>query len=211
MGGLSRVNTLDEDIVKAMRDSGCKVLQFGFESGSQRVLNFLRKGTNVEQALKAARLCRDNGILIFANYMMGIPLETETDLKATLNLMKEINPEILAANYFSPIPGSSLYEYCKERDLITATSYDMFVRGAVANKIRNVDYGLLDEYKKKIDKWSPPWYTESYYAQCVLKRWKGLFKHGHILHTAKELVTHTPFLKALIQKPYQWAAGAKAN
>jgi len=208
-GGLSRVDTLDEDIVKAMRDSGCRVLQFGFESGSQRILRLLRKGTTVEQALKAARLCRDNGILIFANYMMGIPTETEVDLEATYNLMKEINPEIHAANYFSPIPGSSLFEYCKDNELISATSYDMFVRGAVDNKVKGIDYELLGRYKRMIERWSPSWYREGYYASCVLKRWTGLVKQGHVLQVLKEVVTHTPFLDAPIRGLYLKMGGGR--
>jgi radical SAM superfamily enzyme YgiQ (UPF0313 family) len=175
------------------------------------MLNVLRKGTRVEQALKAASLCREHGILIFANYMMGIPTETEEDLEATYNLMKEINPEIHAANYFSPIPGSNLYEYCKDNDMINATSYDMFVRGAVDNKVKGVNYKLLGQFKERIERWSPAWYSEGYYASCILKRWTGLIRHGHILHTLKEFVTHTPFLNAPIRGIYQQVRGGQVH
>ncbi len=206
-GALARVDTLDEDIIKGMKASGCQVLQFGFESGSQRILNFLRKGTKVEQALKAAKLCRDYEIMIFANYMLGIPTETEEDLEATYGLMKKIAPEIHAASYFSPIPGSDIYDYCKQKDLINVTSYDMYVRGAVDNKIKGVDYQLLGRIREKIGKCTPVWYTEGYYAACVLKRWIKLIITGHLLHALKEVITHTPFLNTPIQKIFQFVRG----
>ena len=206
-GGLSRVDTLDAEIIRAMTDSRCKVLQFGFESGSQRILKLLRKGTTVDQALNAAKLCKDNGILIFANYMMGIPTETEKDLEATYNLMKEINPEIHAANYFSPIPGSNLYEYCKDNDLISTGTYEMFVRGAIDNKVKGIDYDLLARYKQKIDVWTPVWYSKGYYASSVLKRWIGLLKQWHLFHVLKELVHYTPFLNTPVNNLYNRVKG----
>jgi len=199
-GGLSRANTLDEDIIKAMRDSKCKILQFGFESGSQKMLNFLKKGATVEQNITAAKLCRDHGILIFANYMMGIPTETGEDLEATYNMMKEMNAEIHSANYFSPIPGSNLYSYCEENDLIKAESYEMFARGAIDNKVQGIDYDRLGEFKRRIDKWNPKWYSESHYLSCVFQRWSGLIGEGHFLQVFKEFVTHTP----LLNTPLRW-------
>ncbi|MDI6641706.1 MAG: radical SAM protein, partial [Elusimicrobiota bacterium] len=76
----SRVDTLDEELVEVMKNSGCVCLFFGFESGSQRILNFLRKGISPQQSIKAADLCKKYGILIFADYMLGIPTETKKDL-----------------------------------------------------------------------------------------------------------------------------------
>jgi radical SAM superfamily enzyme YgiQ (UPF0313 family) len=135
--------------------------------------------------------------------LVGVPTEREEDLQATLELNKEISPEILSVNYFSPIPGSDLYDYCKENDIINVTSYDMYVRGAVDNKIRGIDYQRLGLIKERIEKCSPQWYQERYFASCVLKRWKGLIKQGHFIQSAKEFITHTPILNNSIRKPYQ--------
>jgi len=197
-GALARVDTISAEVVRTMKDAGCVVIQFGFESGSQRILDLLRKRAKVEDALAAAKLCRDHDLLIFANYMMGIPTETEEDLKATYELMREINPEIHAGSYLSPIPGSDIYDYCRENGLIGVTSYDMYVRGAVDNKIKGIDYVRLGELKRQIERCTPFWYTESHYASCVLKRWGWLLRQGHILQTVKEVVTHTPLLNSSI-------------
>ena len=206
-GALARVDTVDKEVIKSMKEAGCIVMQFGFESGSQKILDFLRKRAKVEQAVETARLCRENGVLIFANYMMGIPTETEEDIEATYRLMKTIRPEIPAASYFSPIPGSDLYEYCRENDLINVTSYEMYARGAVNNKIKGVDYKALDSVMKRINKFVPAWYQEGYYASYVIRRWKDLLKQGHSVHMIKELITHTPVLDNTIGKLYRTLTG----
>ncbi len=46
--------------------------------------------------------------------MLGVPTETEEDLELTAALMREINPEIHAPSYYSPIPGSDLHDYCRD-------------------------------------------------------------------------------------------------
>ena len=210
-GALARVDTVDEQILASMKDSGCVVLQFGFESGSQRILDFLRKKATVEEARTAARLCRDHKILIFANYMMGIPTETPEDLEATYRLLKEINPEIHAGSYFSPIPGSDIYEYCRDNELIAVTSFEMYVRGAVDNKLRGIDYRLLGEYKEKIERCTPSWLQEGHYAACVLTRWMELLKQGHGFQSLKELIVHTPFLERFAGMARHRLTGAAAR
>jgi len=60
----ARSNTLTEELAKAMKEAGCIALLIGFESGNQRVLNFLRKGITVEQSIKAAEICKKYGIII---------------------------------------------------------------------------------------------------------------------------------------------------
>ena len=167
------------------------------------ILDFLRKKATVEQALKAARLCREYGILIFANYMLGIPTETEEDLECTYRLIKEINPEIHGISYFSPIPGSDLYEYCREKNLINVSSYDMYVRSAVDNKIKGVDYQYLGWLKKRIEKCSPAWHSEKHYAALAWRRWKELLANGHGIQAIKEIIAHTSFLNTVIGGLYR--------
>ncbi|MDH7487865.1 MAG: radical SAM protein, partial [Anaerolineae bacterium] len=82
----------NEDMVALMARAGLKGYLIGFESGSDRVLRFIRKGTKVWQNLEAARICRRYGIAIWANYMLGLPTETEDEMRATISMLKEIDP-----------------------------------------------------------------------------------------------------------------------
>lgn len=187
----SRVDTLDEELAMAMGDAGCVCLFFGFESGSQRILNFLRKGIKPRQSHKAAKLCKKYGIIILADYMIGIPTETEQDLKQTLALIKEIKPELSSPTYFTPIPGCDLYEYCKKNNLLKIKTYEDFTRNPDGAKIIGIDYALVEKYKRKMLSCTPKWYHERHFAKLALKRWLHLIKQRYVRFLFYELWHYT--------------------
>lgn len=132
-----------EDIVKVMAETGLKLLFIGFESGSQRILNFLRKGTKAEHNYKAAEICHKYGVKIWANYMFGIPTETKEEVMDTVKMIKKIRPDHYSAAFYTPHPGSDLYDYCIENDLSLIKSHDSYRRNPTEAKIKGVDYEFL--------------------------------------------------------------------
>jgi len=135
----------NEDMVKLMSEVGLKLMFIGLESGNQRVLNFLRKGTKVEHNYKAAEICRKYGIGIWANYMMGIPTETKEEVMDTVKMIKAIRPDHYSPAFYTPHPGSDLYNYCEEHSLSLIISHDSFRRNATEAKIKGVDYDFLKQ------------------------------------------------------------------
>lgn len=105
-----RVNQADEEFLRLMKAAGCIKLFFGFESGSQQVLDRMNKRITVEQCLYAAHLCHKIGIPFYTSYIVNYFGETEEDLEKTERLIRETNPTSLAVNMFSPIPGSIDYD-----------------------------------------------------------------------------------------------------
>ena len=99
-----------EDMVAVMADAGLRGYFIGFESGNQRILNFLRKGTTVQSNLDAARVCRKHGLAIWANYMLGIPTETKEEAMDTVRMIREIDPDYYSPAFFTPHPGTDLYD-----------------------------------------------------------------------------------------------------
>ncbi|MEM7819475.1 MAG: radical SAM protein [Candidatus Aenigmatarchaeota archaeon] len=172
----SRVNTFDEEIAKHMSRAGCYMVFFGFESGSQRILNLMRKGITPDQSIRAANICRKNKMLIFADYILGNPTETIEDMRLTLELMKKIRPEIHSPTYFVPVPGTYLYEFCKENNLFSIKNYEDFARNPIGKKIKNIDYEIVERYKNKILKYSTKWYQEKHFFKIKLRKWLLLFK-----------------------------------
>jgi len=132
------------DMVRAMRDVGLRLVFIGFESGNQRVLNFLRKGCTVEHNLEAARICRALGLKIWANYMLGIPTETRDEVMDTVRMIRAIDPDYYSPSFFTPHPGSDLYDYCLEHDLSLVKTHDGFRRNPNKAKVAGVDYAFLD-------------------------------------------------------------------
>ena len=96
----------NRDMVEALCEAGLSLFIIGFESGSDRVLKFLRKGCTRQQNLEAARICKDLNIKIWANYMLGLPTETKNEVLETLSMLKQIRPYHCSPAYYTPHPGS---------------------------------------------------------------------------------------------------------
>ena len=133
----------NEDMVARMAEAGLRGYFIGFESGSDRVLRFIRKGTKRWQNIEAAHICRRYGIVIWANYMLGIPTETKEEVLETISMLKEIDPDYYSPAFYTPHPGSDLYDYCVANDLSLIHNHDSFRRNPDEAKIRGVDYGWL--------------------------------------------------------------------
>lgn len=120
-----RANQADEEFLTMLRDAGCIKLFFGFESGSQRVLDRMGKRITVEQCEQAADLCHKLDIDFYTSYIINYFGETDEDLELTEKLIRRTNPTTLAINRFSPIPGSKDYElHKKEIGEAVATLHD---------------------------------------------------------------------------------------
>jgi radical SAM superfamily enzyme YgiQ (UPF0313 family) len=132
------------DMMERLAGAGLKWVLIGFESGSDRVLSFIKKGSTVQQNLEAAAICKELGIKIFANYMFGLPTETAEEMEATALMMQRIRPDIHSPSVFTPAPGSDLYEYCRSEDLILISSSEGYRRNVNSGaKIKGVDYDLV--------------------------------------------------------------------
>lgn len=130
----SRVDTLDLETMKKMKKAGFIHLSFGVESGSQKILDVLRKGTKVKQIENAFALCEKVGIAGRANIMVGSPEETKETIKETIDLIKRIKADFIYLSATTPTPGSDLYDYAKKRGMLNLKDLD---------KYKNFDVGYL--------------------------------------------------------------------
>jgi radical SAM superfamily enzyme YgiQ (UPF0313 family) len=138
------------ELMATLAAAGLKWVLIGFESGSDRVLEFIKKGATVAQNVEAAAICRRLGIRIFANYMFGLPTETAEEMRQTVAMIRLIRPDLYAPAVFTPAPGSELYDYCRERDLILIDSATGYRRNVDSGpKIRGVDYALVRRMVKQ--------------------------------------------------------------
>jgi anaerobic magnesium-protoporphyrin IX monomethyl ester cyclase len=173
----SRADCVDREILKALRDAGCVRMNFGFESGSSRILKMLDKRLTPEQSIETARLCRELGILVIANFILGVPDETEDDMRKTLRLARLMKPDMINLSYFTPIPGSYLYNECKKRGLIENHDYSNFDRMNFG-QIKGVDYAITTEYMRKIENCAIRWYESPAFSQLATDRWNRISSLG---------------------------------
>jgi len=98
-----------------IREAGCRQVNFGFESGSQRVLDILKKPATVEQNKEAIRTCKAMGILVAGSFMIGSPTETVEDVRLTQKFILENEPDEFYVNITTPYPGTKLWESCNQK------------------------------------------------------------------------------------------------
>lgn len=147
----SRIDTVDYNMLKDMKRSGCIWLGVGVESGSQKILDFYNKGTKVEDIKRFFAWCNEIGILTMANIMLGAPIETRETLQETIDLIKEIKPDILAQYFTNPICGTYLYEYAVKHNILKTTEYDKLSRHSLFNmELEHVTYEDLKFYNEKL-------------------------------------------------------------
>lgn len=133
-----------EDVVKRMAEVGLTWAMIGFESGSQRILDVFEKGTTVEQNLRAAAICRGCGIKVWANVMFGNPTETKAEVMETVRMVWTIKPDHFSPSFFTPTPGSRMFEVMEQQDLAIVDDFKSSCRTPNEAKIRGVDYDWLN-------------------------------------------------------------------
>lgn len=106
---LTRIDLVDEDELRMMRDAGLTQLDLGIESGSPRTLLRLRKGIDVAQIREKVRLAKKY-VDVFGFFMIGIPGEELEDVEQTFALARELDLDRWSWSIYSPLPGSSLFD-----------------------------------------------------------------------------------------------------
>lgn len=105
----------DQTFLKMLENAGCKMLQFGVESGSDRILNLLNKGITTDDIIKINKKLANANILCRYNFIIGMPTETEGEIQTTLKFIEKLKSENANLdspflNIYTPWPGTKLYD-----------------------------------------------------------------------------------------------------
>ncbi len=114
----TRVDLIDEELLKTMKSAGCNSIKAGIETGCDRLLKLINKKTTLTQARKAAKLIRKVGIHWTGYFMMGLPSETKQETYQTLKFMRELKPDFASLSVYEPFPGTRLFEIGIEKGLV---------------------------------------------------------------------------------------------
>lgn len=112
-------DNFDVEFLKKAYRAGLREIQIGCESGSQRILDYIKKDITVKQIMNSVRLCRDAGVQAQCSFMIGIPIETKKDNNKTFDLidkLRKMDPNVLInmIAIYTPYPGAELFEKSKE-------------------------------------------------------------------------------------------------
>lgn len=110
----SRVDLmLEGDQIDALASSGLYEVWVGAESGSQKVLDAMDKGTKIEQIYEATKLLKSKGVKVAFFLQFGYPEETRSDIQKTIDMVLELMPDNIGVSVSYPLPGTPFYDRVK--------------------------------------------------------------------------------------------------
>jgi radical SAM superfamily enzyme YgiQ (UPF0313 family) len=110
------VETVTEAMIGELAAAGCQHIAYGVESGSLRVRrDIMQRAATNERIKDVFRWTREAGIMVTANYMLGLPGETRDDLQQTFDLALELQAFDFGYFVFYPYPGTALFRLCLEK------------------------------------------------------------------------------------------------
>lgn len=177
----TRVDRFNKKIAKTLVNSGCHTVLFGIESGVQHTLDFLNKNFLLDDATKAVKIAKEEGLQTIASFIIGSPYETKKMINQTIKYAKKINPTAAIFHPLTPFPGTQIYKIAKEKNLILTedlSNYN-FVSSCILKNENISKKELLSLLKKA--------YIEFY------------LKPSHICVTLKEIFNVN--IKKFIKKP----------
>jgi len=125
----ARADQLDEALLRKMRSAGCRCICVGIETGSQRLMNILKKHLKLEKVEKGVKMMRKAGIKVRGTFLLGIPTETEEETLQTINFARKLNLDFAKFNVITPYPGTELYEMAKQRGLVGDDTWSRLIPG----------------------------------------------------------------------------------
>jgi len=137
----ARVDTVDEKVLRRLKDAHCERIHYGVEAGTDKILKVLRKGITLEQAKKAFKMTQEAGISTLAYFMIGSPTETREDILQTVRLAKDLDPDFVHVTITTPFPGTALYKKGLEKGIFKRDFWREFAK--------NPAYGFQPEYWEK--------------------------------------------------------------
>lgn len=160
----TRVDLVDKEMLRYMSKSGCKRIYYGIESGEPKVLENLRRETDLKKVKKIIDITKKNNIDSFGYFMIGSPGETEETIKKTISFAKSLNLDYAQFSKLSTLPATDLYDLWKEH-----FSYDYWKEFMIDPKKRKVmqryNCSLDDE---EISSWVKKAYREFYFRPSYI-------------------------------------------
>lgn len=122
----SRVDTVNEELARELKEAGCHSIYLGVESGSQRSLNFLKKGINLNQAKKAVTVLKKLKLNTVSTFIIGIPGETVEAIEKTIKFAKKLTPTLAQFTILTPYPGTEIYEFARRNGLLLTRDWSKY-------------------------------------------------------------------------------------
>ena len=116
---MGNIEDITEDLLITMKNGGCIEIFFGIESGSEKILNFLKRNYTPDDVIRVVTLCKNMGIHTVTSFMLGLPYETKEDMEQTFSLIEKL-PGNTGINIFTALPGTPVFNNAAKYNLTIA-------------------------------------------------------------------------------------------
>jgi radical SAM superfamily enzyme YgiQ (UPF0313 family) len=121
-----RVDQVNYEVLSSLKKIGLYSAAFGVESGSQKILNNVKKGTKINQIRGAFKLCKKLKIETWAFFMLGLPGDTIKTIKQTIEFAKELDPDVAKFHILKPFPGTEVFDLLSRQGLIIESDWTRY-------------------------------------------------------------------------------------
>ena len=150
----SRVDAMDEDVLKKMKEAACWQISYGVESGVQRLLDIILKGIRLEQIERIFKLTKKHRISIRSFFMLGLPTETREESYQTIEFGKKLDADWAQFTLTIPYPGTYLYSLVKDSEDLKSRNWDEYNTwgGWKGGRLPYVTKGRTEEELRELQK-----------------------------------------------------------
>ena len=141
----TRVDAVDEEVVIALKESGCKFICFGVEAGSPTILKRIKKGIKIKQVKEACELTNKYGIATQANFMIGHPGENIEHVMSTIKVAHDLPVKQVSFYKVIPLPGTQLFEMLDDEKKSNFTDFAWYKNPPIVSNMTNEQ---LEELQK---------------------------------------------------------------
>ncbi len=201
----SRVDTITYELLKKMKEAGCKRLDFGVESGDPKIRKILKKNITTEQIINAHKWAKQLGMITTSFFLVGSPGEDFESIKMTVDFIEKIESDAPGISVVTPFPGTELYRMAKENGWLVeedVAKYDSVPHASIhyksamktdkmsSEEIMKAYYYVNSKIilKKIRTKYGKKFYLNPYFYQDKIFHFKDIKGFKHKLSIALKLV-----------------------
>ncbi len=144
----ARVDFVDLAMLEKMKKAGCHQIMYGVENIDASVLKNLNKNINLNQVINAVKWTKEAGIECRVAFMIGSPGDNEETVKKNIKFINKLNPDLLIANITTPFPGTAMFQWAKEKNLILTYDWDDYTLAKPVMRLENLSVSQIQDLYK---------------------------------------------------------------
>ena len=123
---MARADTMDRELLTALKGAGLRGLKYGVESASQEIVNRCGKALDLKKVEEMVRLTKKLGIWVHLTFMFGLPGETRQTMDRTIDFALSLDPDSLQFSIATPWPGTEFYKEVERKGFLLSTDFSEY-------------------------------------------------------------------------------------